>query len=51
MLTKILQNNTANDLQKYTDMTMSTVTQRQSIYYNGSFNLLRYMVSQVKSID
>ena len=37
----------ANDLQKYTDMTMSTVTQRQSIYYNGSFNLLQYMVSQI----
>ena len=28
-------------------MTMSTVTQRQSIYYNGSFNLLQYMVSQI----
>ena len=37
----------ANDLQKYTDMTMSTVTQRQSIYYNGSFHLLQYMVSQI----
>jgi cleavage and polyadenylation specificity factor subunit 3 len=36
-----------NDLQTYTDMTMSTVTQRQSIYYSGSFQLLQYMVSQI----
>ena len=38
-----------NDLQKYTDMTMSTVTQRQSIYFSGSFQLLQYMVSQLSS--
>ena len=35
------------DLQKYTNMTISTVTQRQSIYYGGSFPLLQFMISQV----
>ena len=30
-----------NDLPKYSDLTMSTVTQRQSIYFSGSFDLLR----------
>jgi len=36
-----------NDLPKYSDLTMSTVTQRQSIYFSGSFDLLRFMVTQV----
>jgi cleavage and polyadenylation specificity factor subunit 3 len=36
-----------DDLQKYTDMTMSKVTQRQSVYYSGSFQLLQFMVSQL----
>ena len=35
------------DLPKYSDLTMSTVTQRQSIYFSGSFDLLRFMVAQV----
>lgn len=35
------------DLQKYTDMTTSTVTQRQSVYYAGSFQLLQFLVSQI----
>lgn len=36
-----------NDLQKYTNMTMSTVTQRQSIYYGGNYQLLHFLISQV----
>ena len=36
-----------NDLSKYSDLTMSTVTQRQSIYFSGSFDFLRFMVAQV----
>jgi len=36
-----------SDLHKYTDMTTSTVTQRQSIYFGGSFQVLQFMVSQV----
>merc|ERR1712227_524422 len=35
-----------NDLSKYTDLTMSTVTQRQSIHYNGSLQLLQYILQQ-----
>ncbi|XP_040568455.1 cleavage and polyadenylation specificity factor 73 [Lepeophtheirus salmonis] len=35
-----------SDLPKYTDMTTSVVTQRQSIYYSGSFQLLQFMISQ-----
>jgi hypothetical protein len=35
------------DLPKYTDMTMSTVTQRQSVFYSGTFPLLRFVVSQL----
>merc|ERR1712111_4659 len=31
-----------NDLSKYTDLTMSTVTQRQSIHYTGSLQVLQY---------
>ena len=30
-----------SDLPKYSDLTMSTATQRQSVYYSGSFDLLR----------
>lgn len=37
----------SNDLQKYTDMTISTVTQRQSVFYEGSFQLLQFLVSQL----
>ena len=36
-----------NDLTKYTDMTMSTVNQRMSVYYSGTFALLHFMVSQL----
>ena len=36
-----------NELSKYSDLTMSTVTQRQSIYYAGSFDFLKFMVAQV----
>jgi len=32
------------DLPKYTDLTMSTVTQRQSVYYSGSLQLLQYLL-------
>ena len=28
-------------------MTMSTVTQRQSVFYSGTFPLLRFVVSQL----
>jgi len=35
------------DLRKYTDMTTSTVTQRQSVYFGGSLAVLQFMVSQV----
>ena len=36
-----------NDLTKYTDMTISTVNQRMSVYYSGTFALLHFMVSQI----
>lgn len=32
------------DLSQYTDLTMSTVTQRQSIFYSGSLQLLQYIL-------
>lgn len=35
------------DLQKYTDMSISTVTQRQSIFYAGTLPLLQYLLSQL----
>lgn len=35
------------DLTKYTDMTISTVTQKQSVFYKGSFALLHFMLSQL----
>lgn len=35
------------DLPKYTDLTMSTVTQRQSIYYSGDLGMLQYLVQQL----
>ena len=28
-------------------MTMSTVTQRQSVFYSGTFQLLRFVISQL----
>ena len=37
----------ATDLPKYSDLTMSTVTQRQSVYFSGSFDFLRFMIAQV----
>merc|ERR1712150_274809 len=39
-----------NDLTKYTDMTMSTVNQRMSVFYSGTFALLHFMISQL-SVD
>lgn len=36
-----------SDLNKYTDLTMSTVTQKQSISYSGSFDLLNHMLTQL----
>ena len=38
-----------NDLTKYTDMTISTVNQRMSVFYNGIFSLLHFMISQLSS--
>jgi len=35
-----------NDLSKYTDLTMSKVTQRQSIHYTGSLQVLHYVLQQ-----
>ncbi|XP_023331965.1 cleavage and polyadenylation specificity factor 73 [Eurytemora carolleeae] len=35
------------DLPKYTDLTMSTVTQRQSIFYSGSLPMLQYLLVQL----
>ena len=35
-----------NDLSKYTDLTMSTVTQRQSIHYGGSLAMLQHILQQ-----
>lgn len=35
------------DLPKYTDLTLSTVTQRQSIFYAGSKELLEYLLTQL----
>ena len=32
------------DLSKYTDLTMSTVTQRQSVHYSGSIQLLLHIL-------
>jgi len=34
------------DLSKYTDLTMSQVTQRQSIHYTGSLQVLHYVLQQ-----
>ena len=38
-----------NDLTKYTDVTISTVNQRMSVFYNGTFSLLHFMISQLSS--
>lgn len=35
------------DVPKYTDMRMTTVTQRQSIHYSGSVPLLKHLFSQI----
>jgi len=35
-----------SDLSKYTDLTMSKVTQRQSIHYTGSLQVLHYVLQQ-----
>ena len=35
-----------SDLSKYTDLTMSKVTQRQSIHYTGSLQILHYVLQQ-----
>jgi len=35
------------DLPKYTDLTMSTVTQRQSVFYSGSKEMLEYLLTQL----
>ncbi|CAH0695595.1 unnamed protein product [Spodoptera exigua] len=36
-----------SDLNKYTELTQSEVTQRQSIHYSGSLGLLRHVVMQL----
>eukprot|EP00088_Acartia_fossae_P070590 TRINITY_DN9501_c0_g1_i4.p1 TRINITY_DN9501_c0_g1~~TRINITY_DN9501_c0_g1_i4.p1 ORF type:complete len:694 (-),score=174.59 TRINITY_DN9501_c0_g1_i4:82-2163(-) len=36
-----------SDLTKYTDLTLSTVTQRQSMFYAGSKELLQYLLTQL----
>ncbi|CAH1787406.1 unnamed protein product, partial [Owenia fusiformis] len=35
------------DLQNYTDLAMSTVTQRQSVHYTGTFALLQFYLNQL----
>ncbi|KAI4469267.1 cleavage and polyadenylation specificity factor family member [Holotrichia oblita] len=40
----------ANDLSKYTDMSMTQVMQRQSIHYGGSLSVLRHLITQVAGI-
>jgi len=37
----------ATDLPNYTDLAMSTVTQRQSVYYSGTADQLRYYLNQL----
>jgi len=38
-----------SDLPTYTDLAMSTVTQRQSVPYNGSLNQLQYYLNQLSA--
>ncbi|KAF5272409.1 hypothetical protein FQA39_LY07877 [Lamprigera yunnana] len=40
----------AEDLGKYTDMSMSQVMQRQSIHYSGSTSVLRYLITQIAGL-
>ncbi|XP_044739743.1 cleavage and polyadenylation specificity factor 73 [Chrysoperla carnea] len=35
------------DLSKYTDMNMSQIIQRQSVYYGGSLSVLRHLICQL----
>ncbi|KAF7269199.1 hypothetical protein GWI33_017753 [Rhynchophorus ferrugineus] len=37
----------ADDLFKYTDLSLSEITQRQSLHYSGNANVLRHMLAQV----
>ncbi|XP_025831653.1 cleavage and polyadenylation specificity factor 73 [Agrilus planipennis] len=39
-----------DDLSKYTDMSMSHVMQRQSVYYSGTINVLRHFVTQIAGL-
>jgi len=36
-----------SDIPKYTDLTMSTVTQRQSVFFSGSVGMLQYLLLQL----
>ncbi|KYB26686.1 Cleavage and polyadenylation specificity factor 73-like Protein [Tribolium castaneum] len=40
----------ANDLPKYTDMSMSQIMQRQSIHYSGNVGVLRHLLTQVAGL-
>ncbi|XP_065168365.1 cleavage and polyadenylation specificity factor 73 [Atheta coriaria] len=40
----------AEDLGKYTDMSMTQIIQRQSIHYSGNLNVLHHMMSQVAGL-
>nr|XP_022905730.1 cleavage and polyadenylation specificity factor 73 [Onthophagus taurus] len=40
----------ANDLSKYTDMSMTQVMQRQSLHYSGSIVVLRHFITQVAGL-
>ncbi|XP_044745051.1 cleavage and polyadenylation specificity factor 73 [Coccinella septempunctata] len=40
----------AEDLPKYTDMSMSQILQRQSIHYSGNMTVLRHFISQVAGL-
>ncbi|XP_063907199.1 cleavage and polyadenylation specificity factor 73-like [Zophobas morio] len=40
----------ANDLPKYTDMSMSQIMQRQSIHYSGNMGVLRHFITQVAGL-
>ncbi|XP_063907191.1 cleavage and polyadenylation specificity factor 73-like isoform X2 [Zophobas morio] len=40
----------ANDLPKYTDMSMSQIMQRQSIHYSGNTGVLRHLITQVAGL-
>nr|XP_023026002.1 cleavage and polyadenylation specificity factor 73-like [Leptinotarsa decemlineata] len=40
----------ADDLSKYTDLSMSQIMQRQSLHFSGNTGVLRYMISQVAGL-